>query len=125
MLPFFAGDPTIRVLASGAVPADTAAVLLDDLNALPAVGVAAVIFVAGHILGTILLGAALWRARAVPAWAATAIIVSQPLHLVAVIVGNQPLDGCAWALTALGFAVTAARVLRTPNDAWDLPPAAR
>ena len=37
----------------------------------------------------------------------------------------EPLDVCAWSLTALGFGVAAIRVLRTPNDAWDLAPAAR
>ncbi len=49
--------------------------------------------------------------------------MSQPLHFVAfVIVGNQPLDACAWGLTALGLAGAAARVLRTPNDEWDVAP---
>jgi hypothetical protein len=60
-----------------------------------------------------------------PAWAALAVIVSQPLHLAFVILGNQPLDAAAWALTALGFTVAARRVLRTPNDAWDLSPSTR
>lgn len=121
---FGAGDPTIRALAGGTVDAGTAAKLLDALNSLAPVNVALLMFVAGHIFGMILLGAALWRAHAVPVWAAIAIIVSQPLHLVfAVFVGSQPLDACAWGLTALGFAVAAVRVLRTPNDAWDLAPA--
>ena len=38
---------------------------------------------------------------------------------------GQPLDAAAWALTALGFAVAAVRVLHTPNDAWDLAPLGR
>ena len=101
-LPFFAGDTTVRVLADGTADPRTAATLLDHLNA---------------------LGAALWRARAVPVWAGIAVLVSQPLHFVAfVIVGNQALDACAWGLTALGLAVAAVRVLRTPNDAWDVAP---
>jgi hypothetical protein len=63
-------------------------------------------FVAGHILGTVLLGVALWRA--IPWWAAVALIVSQPLHLVfAVIVPNHLLDLLAWTLTGVGFAVAA------------------
>lgn len=125
-LPFAVQDPAIRALAGGAVDHQTAATLLDQLNGLAPVAIAGVIFILGHIVGTVLLGAALWRAHAVPAWAAVAVIVSQPLHLVAfVILGNQPLDVCAWSLTALGLGVAAARVLRTPNDSWDLPPAAR
>jgi hypothetical protein len=125
VLPFFANDTAVRVLADGTVDAGTAGKLLDQLNALGPVSLAGTVFVAGHVLGMVLLGAALWQARAVPVWAAIAVLVSQPLHFVAfVIAGNQALDACAWGLTALGRAVDAARVLRTPNDAWDLPPAA-
>lgn len=120
MLPFFAGDPTLRVLAGGVVDPSSAARILDAQNELAPVLIAGVIFVVGHIVGTILIGAALWRARMVPVWAAVALIVSQPLHLVfAVVVPNHLLDGLAWGLTTLGFAVAALRVLRTPNAAWD------
>ncbi|MEV4507490.1 hypothetical protein AB0K00_00835 [Dactylosporangium sp. NPDC049525] len=122
---FFAGDPTIRALAGGTVDPDTATRVLDAQAALAPVNAAGFLFVAGHILGMILLGAALWRAHAIPAWAAVAVIVSQPLHLACVILGNQPLDAAAWGLTALGFTVAAVRVLRTPNDAWDLAPTTR
>jgi uncharacterized membrane protein YdfJ with MMPL/SSD domain len=74
------------------------------------------VWVIGHILGTVLLGVALWRT--IPVWAALALIVSQPLHLVAaVIVPNHLLDGLAWLLTAVGFAVTAAVGVRAPRAA--------
>ncbi|GAA3220044.1 hypothetical protein ACFO1B_17655 [Dactylosporangium siamense] len=122
---FFAGDPTIRAVAGGAVDTDTAVRVLDAQTALAPLGAAAFMFVAGHILGMVLLGAALWRAHAVPVWAAVAAIVSQPLHLAFVLIGNQPLDAAAWGLTALGFAVAAVRVLRTPDDDWDLAPVSR
>ncbi|GIG56329.1 hypothetical protein Lfu02_07010 [Longispora fulva] len=121
-LPFFAVDPTVRVLASGTVDPRTAATLLTELSGLAPVAVAGVIFVAGHVVGMVLLGAALWRSGAVPAWAAVAVLVSQPLHAVCTAAGFQLLDACAWGLTALGFAVAAWRVLRTPDDAWDLGP---
>jgi len=122
-LPFFAGDTTVRVLADGTADPRTAATLLDHLNALSPVAITGIIFIAGHVVGMVLLGAALWRARAVPVWAGIAVLISQPLHFVAfVIVGNQALDACAWGLTALGLAVAAARVLRTPNDQWDVAP---
>ncbi|WP_412544197.1 hypothetical protein R8Z50_17390 [Longispora sp. K20-0274] len=122
-LPFFVGDPTLRVLAGGTVDQRTAGALLTELNGLAPVAVAGVIFVAGHVFGMVLLGAALWRSGAVPAWAAVAVIVSQPLHaLCTVVLGLQWLDAVAWGLTALGFAVAAWRVSRTPDDAWDLAP---
>jgi hypothetical protein len=119
---FFAGDPTIRALAGGPVDTDAAVRVLDAQSALAPVGAAAFLFVAGHIVGMVLLGTALWRAGAVPAWAGVAVIVSQPMHLACVLLGNQPLDAVAWGLTALGFAAAALRVLRTPDGDWDLAP---
>ena len=123
VLPFFAGDTTIRVLADGTADPRTAATLLDHFNALGPVGLTGPIFIAGHVIGMVLLGVALWRARAVPVWAAIAVLISQPLHFVAfVIVGNQAMDACAWGLTALGLAVAGARILRTSNADWDVAP---
>jgi len=41
--------------------------------------------------------------------------VSQPLHaFFALVVPNHPLDGCAWALTAVGFALA----VRTPEGTY-------
>ncbi|MEU7748663.1 hypothetical protein [Nonomuraea sp. NPDC049158] len=86
----------------------SAARLLDDVQGLPAVSAATLLFVLGHILGVVLLGAALWRGGTVPAWAGMALIVSQPLHAVfAAVVPNAALDGLAWGLTAVGFAAAA------------------
>jgi hypothetical protein len=82
----------------------------------PIVGIATVIFVVGHVLGTVLLGVAMLRSRCVPAWAAVITIVSQPLHFVAaVIVPNHTLDGAAWGLNAIGFAAAAVAVYRSPR----------
>lgn len=74
------------------IPISTTAALLDAINVLPATATASIVFVIGHILGGILLGVALWRV--VPAWAAVALAISQPLHLVfAVFIPNHVLDG--------------------------------
>jgi hypothetical protein len=87
--------------------------LLTSMGAIPAIGFAAWLFPVGHVLGLILLGIALWRGRAVPAWAALAIAVSQVLHVIfAVIVPNHALDGLSWGLTAVGFAVAAVAFAR-------------
>jgi hypothetical protein len=102
---------------------DRAAVepLLDAVNTHPTTSAALIVFVAGHIVGMILLGAALWRI--IPGWASVALIVSQPLHLIAyVVLQVQLLDGLAWGLTALGFTACAFAVARTPDEDWDLPP---
>lgn len=89
----------------------------------PTSNVAAGLFVLGHVLGTVLLGIAMWRSRAVPWWAAVLTIVSQPLHFVAaVIVVSPSLDLIAWGMNFVGFAAAAVAILRLSDDEWDLPP---
>jgi AcrR family transcriptional regulator len=57
----------------------------------------------------------------IPAWAAVAVIASQPPHFVfAVIAPNHALDATSWGLAALGLGAAALRVLRTRNDDWDV-----
>jgi len=107
-LPWAAGpDPVPLAATDAGIPQDATARLLDTLSVIGPGGLEGTVFVAGHVLGTVLLGLALWRA--VPRWAAVAIIVSQPLHFVAaVVLANHVLDAAAWALTAVGFAVAVA-----------------
>lgn len=79
----------------------------------PAVGVATVIFVIGHVVGTVLLGLALLRSRRVPGAFGWALTISQPLHFVAfVILGVQPLDVVAWCLTVVGMGAAAVSLVR-------------
>ena len=54
------------------------------------------VFVVGHIVGTVLLGVASLRGRLMPAAVAVALIISQPLHLVSVITAQPVLDLVAW-----------------------------
>lgn len=98
------------------LPTATTAALMTAAAVHPVSTAATVLWVAGHILGLVLLGVALWRA--IPTWAAVALIVSQPLHFVfAVIAPNHLLDGLAWLLTAVGFAVAAAAGLGSGRTA--------
>lgn len=88
--------------------------ILDQMAAHPSAAIALMLFVIGHILGTVLLGIALWKGRIVPAWAALVLIVSQPLHLVfAVVVPNGLPDAAAWSLTAIGFAAAGIALVRS------------
>jgi hypothetical protein len=83
----------------------------------PAVGVALGVFVLGHVVGTVLLGLALLRSGRIPAWAAWAVAVSQPIHFVAtVFLGSPQVDFVGWSLTALGLAMVARVVVREPGD---------
>lgn len=95
---------------------DVTARLLDAVQGQPTVAIAGFAFVIGHILGVVLLGIALWRASILPGWAGLLLSISQPAHLFfALIVPNHLLDGCAWGLTALGFALAARAIFRTPE----------
>ena len=113
MLPMLAAadHPVWMAHEAGASQASATA-LLDAVH--PSLAVATGIFVVGHVLGTVLLGVAMLRSGRVPAWAAVATIVAQPLHFVAaVVVPNHALDGLAWGLNAVGFAMAAWTILRT------------
>lgn len=88
----------------------------------PTSAIAAGVFVIGHVLGTMLLGVAMWRSRVVPRWAAVLTMVSQPLHFVAAVILVSPaLDLAAWGMTAVGFAAASVAVLRLSDDEWDPP----
>ncbi|MDX6317698.1 MAG: hypothetical protein QOD35_1098, partial [Nocardioidaceae bacterium] len=85
----------------------------------PAAAVAGVLFVLGHVLGTILLGVGMLRGRVVPTWAAIATIIAQPVHFVAaVVVGSHSLDLVGWGLNAVGFAALSVAILGLSNDEW-------
>lgn len=88
----------------------------------PALAASTGVFVAGHVLGTVLLGVAMWRSGAVPRWAAVVVALAQPLHIVSVVLASHPLDLFAWGLNAAGFAAAGLAILRLRNDDWDLPP---
>jgi hypothetical protein len=91
-------------VSTGLLVAQDAAALQHTTITHPALDATTAIFVAGHVIGTVLLGAAMWRAE-IPKWAAVATIVSQPLHFVAaVVLASHELDFVAWGLNAAGFA---------------------
>ena len=100
----------------------TAYALAAGLELGPVSSLTGTLFVFGHLIGTIMLGLALWRARMVPSWAAILLAISQPIHLTAVMLGNRPLDLVGWGGTAVGFAAAGWALLRMNNDDFDLPP---
>lgn len=109
-------DPAAEAAVRAGLDPNTTARMLDAMAAHPSAQAAIGIFVLGHILGAMLLGAALWKGRAVPVWAALALIVSQPLHLVfAVITPNNALETTAWVLTATGFAAAGIALVQIPT----------
>jgi hypothetical protein len=114
-----AGSDNVALAAArlGMRPGTTGA-LLTSMGKIVPIGLAANIFVLGHVLGLMLLGIALWRGRVMPAWAGLLLAASQILHIVfAIIVPVHALDGLAWGLTTVGFAVAAVAFTREPARA--------
>jgi hypothetical protein len=77
------------------------------------------LFILAVTFGLLLLGIALWRSRVAPAWMGIALAFGgfthpfMPGHLAA---------GAGLIVAAIGFAGASVALLRTPNDAFDLPP---
>ena len=110
--------------AAGVEPAQLAPLMMAVMDH-PAGLVPITVFVVGHILGTVLLGFALWKSGSAH-WVWAALMgISQPLHLVAAMTGNHPLDLLGWGLTAIVMGLAALRVLRTADDDWDVVPRSR
>jgi hypothetical protein len=107
----------------GAQMPDNSAVatVLDKAGDDPVLGVLTLLFVFGHIVGIVLLGAALWKSHAVPVWAAIAMILYPLLHFGAHVGGSVAVDDVSGILLFVACAVCAVRILRTPNATWDLP----
>ncbi|MHA6782892.1 hypothetical protein ACVGOW_18130 [Pseudonocardia saturnea] len=104
-------DATALAAAGAGVPAETVVALETAAGAIPVLALPGTVFVIGHILGAVLLAVAL--RGVIPTWAAVALGVSQPLHLVfVVLLPNHVLDAVAWSLTGVGFAAAAAVLVR-------------
>jgi hypothetical protein len=117
-LPWMAwGD--IFTWSAGTAGLDPAAITRVSEVTHETIDLAGVFFVAGHVLGTILLGIAMWRSRIVPRWAAVATAISQPIHAIAAIVlVSHTLDLIGWGLQAAGFAAVGWAILRMRDDEW-------
>jgi len=107
-------------LAESGMPREEAVAFVGRLEADAGISVIFGVFIIGHTLGAILLGAALARARFVPMWAAASLVLAAVLHPIARVgLGSQWLDVVAFALLALGLGVTGVRVLRMSDDEWE------
>ncbi|QBR92268.1 hypothetical protein [Nocardioides euryhalodurans] len=113
---------TMYVAAAG-LPADQregAATLIDAMWSQGLAGVSALLMVVGHVVGAILIGLAL--RGSIPTFGWLALVLSQPGHVIAFVIGAPVADALAWGLMSIGFACCSVAVLRTPDDEWDLPP---
>ena len=100
---------------------DVAAIMIDKMWSSGIPGVSTNLFVLGHVLGAILMGLALRGSIATIGW--LAMLLTTPMHVLAFVVLQMPaLDLAAWLLMTLAFVCCAVKIIKTPNDDWDLPP---
>lgn len=113
-------------LISAQLPAgqrDVGAIIIDTMWSTGLAGVSAGLFVLGHLIGAILMAFAL--RGSIPAVGWIAMLLTPFAHVLAFVVLQVPvLDMFAWLLMTVAFAFCAVRIIKTPNDEWDLPPLA-
>jgi hypothetical protein len=94
----------------------------DAMEKQPTVAIGSLLFILAITFGLLLLGIALWRSRVAPAWMGIALALGgfthpfMPGHLAA---------GAGLVVAAIGFAGASVALLRSSNDAFDLPTLAR
>lgn len=81
--------------------------LWDRLNSSPVYNGILLVYIVGHVVGTLLLGIALGRARVIPIWAAAAIALYGPLQVIAFPTGSRLFADAAYGLLVIGCAVAA------------------
>jgi hypothetical protein len=92
----------------------------DDRLAYTVTGLGGLLFICGLVIGSVLLGIALWRSHAAPAWAGIALAVGGFTH--PFLPGPTP-TAIGLLILAIGFGAASIALLRTNNDDFDLPPA--
>jgi len=105
---------TLAMAARGDHPGDYAQVLDASLNTGSVIWYY-LVFLTGNLIGTLLLGLALFRSRSVPVWAAAAVIGWPVLHIAGIIAASEWFEVAGAVLQAVGFAV-AARCLMSRAD---------
>jgi hypothetical protein len=119
----FVGSDIVNTHAATSTDPQAAADLLTAVGKDPVDGVLVLVFVVGQLIGLILLGAALWRSRAVPAWAAILVIVA-PVASIALHDSTGLPGALGWIMLTVAGIVAAVRLLSMPpkTASADLPP---
>lgn len=105
-------DLTTLAMVRVGGPMDAFARVLDERQTDAAGTWVFLLFVLGNLVGTLLLGLALWRSRSIARWAAAAVMVWPPLHVVGLVVGVEWFEVAGATVQALGFAAVGAHLLR-------------
>jgi hypothetical protein len=118
---YLLGTDILLYLAATAPDQTAAAALVDGYLSYPVVEGVVVAYLVGHVVGFLLLGVALWRARVVPRWAASAVAVWSFLEVAGEASGARVLAAAGFAFLTVGFGACAIAVARQwsarPNGA--------
>ncbi len=98
------------------------AALDDAVHHEPLLGIASLLFIIGVVFGLGLLGGALKRSRAVPAWVGLAVMIGGATHP---FIPSHVGQGIGLFVAAAGFIGVSVAMLRMSNDEFDLPAAPR
>lgn len=93
--------------------------LSDAMETDPLLGVASLLFIVGVVFGLGLLGGALKRSRAVPTWAAFAVMLGGATHP---FIPSSVGQGIGLLVAATGFIAVGVSLLRMSDEEFDLPP---
>ncbi|GAB3806036.1 hypothetical protein GCM10028798_28510 [Humibacter antri] len=110
-------------LARSDLPRAAAGAVLDAAQGSPAAMPVFIVFVAGNLVGTLLLGLAVvlgGRRCGVPWWAGLLVIAWTVGHVINIVGGGEWFAVAGGALEVVGLAFLAAAVLRTSDTEWSL-----
>ncbi|MBU2666349.1 hypothetical protein KOI35_22865 [Actinoplanes bogorensis] len=109
------GGGILLYQASQQADQGAAASMVEAVNGDPVYGTLVGVFVLGHLVGMIVLGIGLLRAKMVPTWAAALFTAYPVLHFAGNAV-NPIVDTVAGVVLLVGCVVLATRLVRTPGE---------
>lgn len=113
-------DPLAWAAAREGFDPTTTGAFIDALETDPRVGLGGLGFISAITIGSVLVGLALWRSRAVPAWAATLIALGGLTH--PFLSFDHRVHGGGLVALSVGCLAVSASLLRTTDDQFDLSP---
>ncbi|MDQ7911302.1 hypothetical protein RB614_43110 [Phytohabitans sp. ZYX-F-186] len=113
------GDLLAYTAVKNGLDVAATAKLQDALEAQPAAALGGLLFIVGIVFGSLLLGLALWRSKAAPAWMGIALAVGGFTHP---FMPGHVASGIGLLVTAAGYAGATVALLRMRDDDFDLPP---
>jgi hypothetical protein len=114
------GDAMIWVAARKGFDPTSTGRFIDALQDDPRVGLGALGFIVAIIIGSILIGLALWRSKAVPVWAAALVGFGGWTH--PFLSFEHHVHGAGLVVLALGCGAVSSTLLSMSDDEFDVPP---